>query len=115
MGMSCWFLMWIYLPVARRRLAIQDIAQPVRPESFILQMRKAAQAAIDPERSSVEEELKALDWQLAEIARLLGDIERFKGDDGHSIKQARRHLNSALQRSHRAQQIAHGIRVTKAT
>lgn len=78
-------------------------------------MKKAAQAALDPERSSVEEELKALDWQLGEIARLLGDIERFKGDDGHSIKQARRHLDTALQRSHRAQQIARSIRVTKAS
>jgi hypothetical protein len=107
--------MWICQPAVRRRLAIRYIALPVRPESFILQMRKSAQAALDPERSSVEEELKALDWQLAEIARLLGDIERFKGDDGYSIKQARRHLDTALQRSHRAQQIARGIRVTKAT
>lgn len=77
-------------------------------------VREQAERMSDPDRSTVEEELKALDWQLSEIARCLSEIEsgnRAGGD--HAIKRARRHLDTALQRSHRAKQISIGIRVPK--
>lgn len=84
-------------------------------ERFIDQIRRQAQATLDPNRSTVEEELQALDWQLRNVALILRDIERSKGVDPIALNRAVEHLDTAVQRSHRAQQIAKGLRVTKAT
>lgn len=71
----------------------------------------------DPHRSTVSEELDAMDWQHRELARLLSEIERsphpsFREDQ---INEARRRLNTLVQRVFRAKQIARGLRVPKAT
>lgn len=87
----------------------------VKPEEYLNELRKQARAALDPDASTVTEELKALDWQLSELARALTDFERSRGSDPHAIDRARRYLDCAAQRSHRAQLIAQGVRVPKAT
>ena len=70
----------------------------------------------DKERSTVEDELNALDFQLGEIAKQLSNIEEWD-DSGraHAIKTARRALDTAAQRSYRAKQIAQGLKVNKPT
>lgn len=87
----------------------------VKPEDYLRELRQQARTALDPDASTVAEELKALDWQLSELARVLTDIENSRGSDPHAVARARRFLDTAAQRSHRAQQIARGLRVPKAT
>jgi len=71
---------------------------------------------IDHTLSSVTEELDAFDYQLSQISIELSNIEQFdNAGRGHAIKNARRALETALQRSYRAKQIARGISVNKAT
>lgn len=84
-------------------------------ERIITKIREDAQKVLDPDRSTIKEELDALDWQLSEIARHLSDMEKFN-DAGkeYAIAQARRCLNTSIQRSYRAKQLADGLRVLKA-
>lgn len=57
-----------------------------------------------------------MDWQVSELSKLLTELEQLSDESGKAIvvKQARRRLNLLLQRSHRAQQIARGLRVPRA-
>lgn len=70
----------------------------------------------DENRSSVGEEIDAMDWQFSQLARLLTDLE--KQPDASSreyiAKEARRRLDTLVQRAYRAKQIARGLRVPKA-
>lgn len=84
-------------------------------DQFMKDMRVKAESISDPDRSTVEEELDALDWQLCEIARTLTEAESANHTvREYAIKAARRHLDTAIQRSHRAKQIAKGLKVPKA-
>lgn len=44
-------------------------------DQFMKDMRVKAESISDPDRSTIEEELDALDWQLREIARTLTEVE----------------------------------------
>lgn len=68
----------------------------------------------DPARSTVEEELEALDLQISELATLLTELESAQRCEVDIVGRARRRLNTMLQRSYRAQQIARGLRVPRA-
>ncbi|ELG7182301.1 TPA: hypothetical protein ACP3ZG_004803 [Pseudomonas aeruginosa] len=70
----------------------------------------------DPNRSTILEELDAMDWQFSQLARLLTEIEKTPDAYGRdiSVREARRRLDTLLQRSYRANQIARGLRVPKA-
>lgn len=70
----------------------------------------------DPNRSTIHEELDAMDWQFSQLARLLTEIEGAPDAHGRgcSLREARRRLDTLLQRSYRANQIARGLRVPKA-
>jgi len=70
----------------------------------------------DPNRSTILEELDAMDWQFSQLARLLTEIEGTPDAHGRacSVREARRRLDTLLQRSYRANQIARGLRVPKA-
>lgn len=80
-------------------------------------MNENFQKNTEPNYSTVVDELNALDWQLSEIGRSLNSIEMRKDATGREseIRMARHRLNTAVQRSHRAQQIASGLRVPKST
>ena len=70
---------------------------------------------VESDRSTVSEELDALDWSLQQIAERLSLIEGFSTPDGgYAVESARRYLNDALQRSHRAKQVSRGLKVYKA-
>lgn len=70
----------------------------------------------DPNRSSVIDEIDAMDWQFSEMARLLTDIERYPDPSARAgaVKEARRRLDTLVQRAYRAKQVARGLRVPKA-
>lgn len=70
----------------------------------------------DPNRSTIIEELDAMDWQFSQLARLLTEIEGTPDAHGRgcSVREARRRLDTLLQRSYRAKQVARGLRVPKA-
>lgn len=81
-------------------------------DQFMKDMRVKAESISDPDRSTIEEELDALDWQLREIARTLTEAESPNQTvREYAIKAIRRHLDTAIQRSYRAKQIAKGLRV----
>jgi hypothetical protein len=71
----------------------------------------------DGDRSSVSEEIQAMDWDFSNLSRLLGELE--SQPDASSrvfiVKEARRRLNNLVQRAYRADQLSRGLRVTKAT
>lgn len=71
----------------------------------------------DPSRSTVLDELDAMGWQFSQLARLITEIERAQdaSERGFAAREARRRLDTLVQRSHRANQIARGLRVPKAT
>lgn len=71
---------------------------------------------IDKNRSSVIDELAALDYQLGVIAKELTNIQQWdeSGKDS-AVNTARRALDTALQRSYRAKQVAQGLKVNKPT
>ncbi|WP_432472072.1 hypothetical protein [Amphritea sp. HPY] len=70
---------------------------------------------VERDRSTVSDELDALDWSLQQIAVRLSLIEGFSTPDGgYSVESARRHLNDAVQRSYRAKQVSRGLKVYKA-
>lgn len=84
-------------------------------DHFMKRVLHLAPPPEDPNLSTVGEELKALDWQLSELARTLTDVAGCDGSSrDYAIKRARRHLDTAIQRSFRAQQIAQGLKVPKA-
>ncbi|RRS16532.1 hypothetical protein IPC1147_33560 [Pseudomonas aeruginosa] len=68
----------------------------------------------DPARSTVAEELEALDLQICELAMLLTELESAQRCEMDIVSRARRRLNTMLQRSYRAQQIVRGLRVPRA-
>lgn len=70
----------------------------------------------DKNRSSVCEEIDAMDWQFSELARLLTELEKQPDacGRGYMAKEARRRLDTLVQRAFRAKQIARGLRVPKA-
>ena len=67
----------------------------------------------DPESSTVELELEALDRQLRTIEMELNNVTAWDDEAGrdYAIMMAYRALNIAIQRSYRAKQISRGIRV----
>lgn len=69
-----------------------------------------------PEFSSVEAELEALDHQLGRVSQELTNIGNWNKDgQEHAIQCARKNLETALQRSYRAVQISKGLAVYKST
>lgn len=70
----------------------------------------------DPNRSTILDELDAMDWQFSQLARLLTEIEGTPdaAARGCSLREARRRLDTLVQRTYRANQIARGLRVPKA-
>lgn len=85
-------------------------------DQFMAQFRDQAAKALDPDRSTVAEEVDAMDWSLSELARLITDLECLDDSTAREFtaKSARRHLNNVCQRAYRAKLIASGQRVTKA-
>lgn len=79
-------------------------------------MMVGLQKGVDPNRSSVDEELKTFDWHVSQMALILSSIENCKDDTGRQseIARMRRRLDAVAQRSYRAQQIASGLHVPKA-
>lgn len=71
----------------------------------------------DVDRSSVTEEVQAMDWDFSNLSRLLGELESQPDESsrGFIVKEARRRLNNLVQRAYRAEQLSRGLRVTKAT
>ena len=67
-------------------------------------------------RSSVQEELDALNWQLQQIMISIGKIAEFNSlSNDYEIDSIRRSVSTARQRSYRAEQCARGLKVWKAT
>lgn len=61
----------------------------------------------DPERSTIADEIAALEWQLGEIARNLAE------GDSSTNKTTLWRLNRILQHSYRIEQMARGLKVLK--
>lgn len=74
------------------------------------------EAKADSNRSSVGDEIDAMDWSFSELSRLLTDLEKEPNASAREYiaKTARRRLDTLVQRAFRAGQIARGIRVPKA-
>lgn len=70
----------------------------------------------DINRSSVGEEIDAMDWEFSNLSRLLTELEKQPDESsrGFMVKEARRCLDTLVQRAFRAKQISRGLRVTKA-
>lgn len=83
---------------------------------LMAKIRLQAQKALDPDLSTIKDELSALDWQLSEIARILHEVAKCRDETGRVglIASARRCLDRAVQRSYRATQLHEGLRVFKA-
>lgn len=82
-------------------------------------MRRAVVSSIkpaDPDRSTVVDEVDAMDWDFSELAKLLTQLEEQPSLSSRQfiVKEARRRLDTLVQRAYRAKQIARGLRVTKA-
>lgn len=86
-------------------------------DEVMAQFRAQAAKALDPDRSTVAEEIDAMEWQFSELARLITDLERLSCSTAResAAKMARRRLNTLVQRADRAKQISLGQRVTKQT
>ena len=71
----------------------------------------------DENRSSVGEEVAAMDWDFSNLGRLLSELEAQPDQYARAcmVKEARRRLDKLVQRAYRAQQIASGLRVLKVT
>lgn len=84
-------------------------------DRFISQLRDQVAKALDPNRSSVADEIDAMDWQFSELARLITDLENQSDKSLREItaKSARYRLDVILQRAYRAKIISQGQRVTK--
>jgi hypothetical protein len=85
-------------------------------EEMMARLRDHASRALDPTRSTVQEEIDAMDWQFGELARRISELESSQDRTAREFaaKAARRHLDTLVQRAHRAKLIAQGLRVTKA-
>lgn len=84
-------------------------------DKFMKDMRVKAESISDPDRSTIEDDLDALVWQLREIARTLTEAESpNQSVRQYALKAIREHLDTAIQRSYRAKQIDKGQRVPKA-
>lgn len=85
-------------------------------DEMMAQLRAQAAENLDPDRSTVPDEIDAMDWQFSQLARLITDLENYqdKGARGYAARSARRHLDTLVQRAFRAKLIAQGQRVTKA-
>lgn len=66
--------------------------------------------------SSVVEEVDAMDWQFSELGRLISDLEKQPSASSREFiaKQARRRLDTLVQRAFRARQVSMGMLVHKA-
>lgn len=86
-------------------------------DELMVQYRDQAARMLDPNRSTVAEEIDAMDWQFSELARLITDLEKQPDKTAREFaaKMARRHLDTLLQRAYRAKLIAQGQRITKST
>lgn len=86
-------------------------------EKMMAGLRAYAVQALDPTRSSVGEEIDAMDWQFGELARRITELERCddKTAREYSAKAARRHLDVLVQRAYRAKLISQGQRIPRAT
>lgn len=86
-------------------------------DELMAQYRDQAIKALDPNRSTVAEEIDAMDWQFSELARLITAIEKQSDKTAREFaaKTARRHLETLVQRAYRAKLIAQGKRITKST
>ncbi|UDM18872.1 hypothetical protein [Vogesella sp. XCS3] len=84
-------------------------------DELMAQYRDQAAKELDPNRSTVAEEIDAMDWQLSELARLITDLERQTDRTAREFmaNSARRHLDTLVQRVYRAKLISLGQRVTK--
>lgn len=93
----------------------ENIAMP-SIEELMAQYRDQAFKVLDPNRSTVAEELDAMEWQFSELARLITDLERQADRTAREFmaESARRHLNTIVQRAYRAKLVSLGQRVTKA-
>lgn len=82
---------------------------------YLEQIRKVARERLDPQRATIDDEMDAIEHELAEIARFLVDIDTLSPSERASVVVcARGALGRALQHSQRAKQIARGVRLTKA-
>ena len=70
----------------------------------------------EDKRSSVQEELEALNLELQQIMIYIGKIEEYNDlVNSFEVDSIRRSINTAAQRSYRAEQCARGLKVWKAT
>lgn len=84
-------------------------------DRFITQLRDQVAKALDPNRSSVADEIDAMDWHFSELARLITDLvaQQDKALREVTADTARYRLNIIFQRAYRAKLISQGQRVTK--
>ncbi|WP_219096288.1 hypothetical protein [Pseudomonas sp. UMAB-40] len=70
---------------------------------------------LDKTRSTVGEEIDAMDWEFSNLARLLTELETQPDESTRTFiaKEARRRLDRLVQRAYRAKQITCGLKVTK--
>jgi hypothetical protein len=70
----------------------------------------------DENRSTLGEEIDAMDWDFSNLSRLLTELEKQPDEStrAYMVKDARRRLNNLVQRAYRAKQISRGLRVPKA-
>jgi hypothetical protein len=71
----------------------------------------------DGDRSTVGEEVEAMDWEISNIFRLLSELEKQPNESsrGFMVAEAKRRLNKVTARAYRAEQLSRGLRVTKVT
>jgi len=82
---------------------------------FMQPFRKLAIATLDPDASTVEIEIDAMDWHFSELARLISDLERLDDQSARAsaAKMARFRLDKLLNNAYRAKVIGSGQRVVK--
>lgn len=70
----------------------------------------------DSNRSTVVEEIDAMDWQFSNLFRLIAEMEGQNSESSREYlaKEARRRLDTIVQRAYRAKQVARGLRVPRA-
>lgn len=71
----------------------------------------------DNSRSSVGEEIDAMDWEFSNLSRLLTELVEQPDTSSREfiVKEARRRLDTLAQRAYRAKQLSRGLRVLKVT
>lgn len=84
-------------------------------EELMAQYRDQATKLLDPHRSTIVDEIDAMDWLFSELARLISELEDCMDRPAreYRAKVAKRHLDALVLRANRAKLISLGQRVTK--